>query len=379
MTDIPSLLYTDVEDDLRATLRGLLADRCPWSDVLARVDTDEPYDESLWKSVAEDLGLAGLLIPESLGGAGATAREAAVTLEELARAVAPIPYYPSAILATTALTASPASEARDNALPALAAGTAIATLTIPATTAPGAEFPASITGSLDANGQLHLTGAATTVLAADRADLLVVPVLIDGEPHLALVDATAPGLTRTRATTLDATRPVGTITLDGVPATAIADPTQAPAALAHALVTGAALLASEQLGVAERSLEETVTYLKTRHQFGRPIGSYQALRHRAADLWADIAAARATARYAAAALAEGSDDAPIAASLAQAYCSDVAVHAAEECVQMHGGIGFTWEHPAHLYLKRAMSLSLLQGTPTHHRAALGGLVNLPSA
>ncbi|MDI2131592.1 acyl-CoA dehydrogenase family protein [Yinghuangia seranimata] len=377
MTEIPSLLYSEIEDDVRATLRGLLADRCSWNDVLTRVDTDEPYDDALWKAVGEDLGLAGLLVPEELGGAGGTAREVAVVLEELARAVAPVPYLASAVLAVGALLAAPEGPARDGALGALAAGAKVGTLAVPATTY-GAPFPLTVTGAPDGDG-LVLTGAVTSVLAADRADLLVVPVVVAGEPYLALVDGTAPGLTRGRITTLDATRPVGPVTLDGVPAAVVAGPDAAEAALRHALGLGAALLASEQLGVSERALEEAVNYLKVRHQFGRPIGSYQALRHRAADLWADIAAARATARYAAAAFADGSPDAEVAASLAQAYCGDVAVHAAEECVQMHGGIGFTWEHPAHLYLKRAMSLSLLLGTADRHRTVLGGLVDLPPA
>ncbi|WP_436775010.1 acyl-CoA dehydrogenase family protein [Yinghuangia sp. YIM S09857] len=378
MTETPALLYSDVEEDLRATLRGLLADRCSWNDVLVRVDSDEPYDEALWKAVGAELGLAGLLVPDELGGAGATAREVGVALEELARSVAPVPFFASAVLATSALVAAPAGEARDEALRALAAGTRVGTLAVPATMAPGQDFPLSVTGAPDGE-RLLLTGAVTSVAAVDRADVFVVPVVVDGAPYLALVDGSATGFTRSRVTTLDPTRPIGTLTLDGVSASVVAAPGTAAEALQQALVAGAALLASEQLGVAERALEEAVSYLKVRHQFGRPIGSYQALRHRAADLWADIAAARATARYAAAAIADGSDDAEVAASLAQAYCGDVAVHAAEECVQMHGGIGFTWEHPAHLYLKRAMSASLLMGTADRHRARLGTLVGLPEA
>ncbi|HSA50752.1 MAG TPA: acyl-CoA dehydrogenase family protein, partial [Yinghuangia sp.] len=228
-------------------------------------------------------------------------------------------------------------------------------------------------------GRVRVTGTVTSVLAVDRAELLVLPVVVDGAPHLAVADAAVPGVSRSRTTTLDATRPVGTLVLDGVPASPAAAPGAAETALQHALTVGAALLASEQLAVAERALEETVGYLKVRHQFGRPIGSYQALRHRAADLWADIAATRAAARYAASAVAEGSPDAAVAASLAQAFCGDVAVRAAEDCVQMHGGIGFTWEHPAHLYLKRAMSANLLLGTPDRHRTHLATLVGLPPA
>nr|WP_202512223.1 acyl-CoA dehydrogenase family protein [Streptomyces sp. SID3343] len=370
------MLYGEIEEELRATLGELLHDRCAWHDVLARVDTDEAYDEGLWKAVAAELGLAGLLIPEEYGGAGAGPREVAVALEELGRAVAPVPFLASAVLATQALLASPASAARDAALRALADGTRTGTLAVTANTWPGAGFPLSVTGSPDADGLL-LTGAVTGVLAADRADLLVVPALVDGERQLTLVAGDAAHLVRRSVTSLDATRPVGELTLDQVRAVVVAGPDTAQEALGQALRYGAALLASEQLGVAQRALDEAVSYLKVRHQFGRPIGSFQALRHRAADLWSDIAAARAAARYAAACLAEGSPDAAVATALAQAYCGDVAVRAAEECVQMHGGIGFTWEHPAHLYLKRAMSSALLLGTADRHRSTLATLVDLP--
>jgi alkylation response protein AidB-like acyl-CoA dehydrogenase len=144
-----------------------------------------------------------------------------------------------------------------------------------------------------------------------------------------------------------------------------------------ALTTGAALLASEQVGLAQWCLDTTVGYLKNRYQFGRQVGSFQALKHRLADLWTRVAQARAVARYAAASI--GTDDAAVAAALAQAYCAETAVLAAEECVQLHGGIGFTWEHPAHLYLKRAKSSAIALGTPDRHRAVLANLVNLPPA
>jgi hypothetical protein len=185
-------------------------------------------------------------------------------------------------------------------------------------------------------------------------------------------------VTREAVTTLDLTRPLYDVTFAEAPARLLASGDHAVAALTRALTVGAAVLASEQLGLAEAALEITVAYLKTRHQFGRLIGSYQALKHRAADLWGSVAQARAVARYAAACVADDDPDAPVAVALAQAYCSGVAVRAAEECVQLHGGIGFTWEHPAHLYLKRAKSASLALGTAAKHRRALGRLVNLPA-
>jgi alkylation response protein AidB-like acyl-CoA dehydrogenase len=159
----------------------------------------------------------------------------------------------------------------------------------------------------------------------------------------------------------------------------IASGGEADRALRAALSAGAAALASEQLGVVERCLDMTVAYVKERRQFARPVGSFQALKHRLADLWVGITQARTAARYAAGCLADGDPDAPLAVALAKSYCGDLAVRAAEECVQMHGGIGFTWEHPAHLYLKRAKAASIAFGTSDAHRASLGRLADLPGA
>jgi alkylation response protein AidB-like acyl-CoA dehydrogenase len=210
------------------------------------------------------------------------------------------------------------------------------------------------------------------------ADVLLVPA--DGVPFgLYAVDAGAPGVSRAAVVSLDATRPLGSLAFDSAPARPVATGRAAAQAVASALAAGAAMLASEQLGVAERCLDMTVAYVKERRQFARPVGSFQALKHRLADVWIQVTQARAAARYAAACLAAGDPDTQVAIALAKAACGDAAVHAAQECVQMHGGIGFTWEHPAHLLLKRATSGSLAFGTPDRHRAALARLVNLPPA
>jgi alkylation response protein AidB-like acyl-CoA dehydrogenase len=176
---------------------------------------------------------------------------------------------------------------------------------------------------------------------------------------------------------LDLTRPLCDLTLVGVTGRRVAAGPDGHRAAAAGLAAGAALLASEQLGLAQWCLDTTVEHVRTRHQFGRPVGSFQALRHRLADLWVELAQARAVARYAAACVAVDHPDTPVAAAVAQAFCGPVAVRAAEECVQLHGGIGFTWEHPAHLYLKRAKSAAIGFGTADRHRAALATLVDLP--
>ncbi|HEV2346011.1 MAG TPA: acyl-CoA dehydrogenase family protein [Actinocrinis sp.] len=373
---VPDLLYSQVEEDLRASVRSLLSDRSPWSAVLARCESDQVYDTELWRMLASGLGCAGLAVPEKHGGEGASWREVAVVAEELGRAVTPTPFLTSAVIATACVLELDDADLVER----LATGRGAVALAVPLSTGPyfagpGTPFPATVTADeLD-----HLTGRITSVADAGFADLLLIPAMAPDGPALFAVEAVTSGLTRNAVVCLDLTRPLHDVTLVDVPARRLALGDQAAAALARALTVGAAMLASEQLGVAQACLDLTVDYLKTRTQFGRLIGSYQALKHRAADLWASVTQARAVARYAAACVADDDPDTPVAVALAQAYCSGVAVRAAEECVQLHGGIGFTWEHPAHLYLKRAKSASLALGTAARHRAALGRLVDLPAA
>ena len=378
---IPDLLYSADEQDLRDAVRSLLAERAGWPAVLARTETSETCDTGLWRVLAAEVGCAGLLIPESLGGAGASFREAAVVAEETGRAAAPVPYLGSAVVATTALLAAPDAE-----LPAgLAAGTLTAALAVPFATRPLAGRPAGeLPGGVrvtppqpgDADGQARLTGTIAGVADALPADVLLVPA--DGVPAaLYAVQADAPGLTVAPVVSLDQTRQLADLTLDSVPARPVLTGPDAAAAVSAALTAGAAMLASEQLGLAEKCLEITVSYVKERYQFARPVGSFQALKHRLADLWVAVLQARAAARYAAACLAEGDPDTPVAVALAKAACGDAATLAAQECVQLHGGIGFTWEHPAHLYLKRAKSAATGFGTPDWHRGTLAALAGLP--
>jgi len=364
------LLYSEVEEELRASVRALLTDRCPPEAILARCEGPEPYDGALWRSLAVELGVAGLPVPEAAGGAGASLRETAVVLEELGRAAAPVPYLGSAVLAVTALQACEEGVL----LAEVAGGGRVAALAVPLSTAPGGTFPATV--RVDGAGTLG--GRVTSVADALPADVLLVPAVgADGLPALYAVEAGAAGLGVVRRTSLDLTRQLADVTLNGVPGRRIATGPVAEAAVARALLTGAGLLASEQLGIAEWCLSTTVGHLKERRQFGRALGSFQALKHRLADLWLETVGARAAARYAADQLAADGADAAVAVAVAQAYCGALAVRAAEECVQLHGGIGMTWEHPAHLYLKRAKADQLALGTPGHHRATLAGLVDLP--
>jgi len=374
---LPDLLYGETENELRAAVRSLLDDRAGPAAVLARTETDETYDSALWHALAADLGCAGLLIGESYGGAGATYREAAVVAEEIGRSVASVPYLGSAVVATAAALAAGAGEL----LAGLAAGTTTAALAVPFPAAPGAEPAATVrVGALrdgDPAGVYRLSGTVTGLIDALPADVLLVPA--DGVPFgLYAVSAGDPGVTRTPVVSLDMTRQLCDLALDAAAGRQIAAGQAAARATAAALTAGAAMLASEQLGLADKCLQMTVAYVKERRQFARPVGSFQALKHRLADLWVGVTQARAAARYAAACLAAGHPDVPVAVALAKAACSDIAVRASQESVQLHGGIGFTWEHPAHLYLKRAKSASIGFGTPDRHRASLAWLADLPA-
>ncbi|MFS4092309.1 acyl-CoA dehydrogenase family protein [Streptomyces sp. AF1A] len=354
MTD---LLYSEEEEALRAAVRDLLADHCAPADVITRTESGTPHDLALWKLLADGMGLAGLLVPEEQGGQGASHREVAVVLEELGRAVAPVPYLTSAVVATEAVLACGDAQL----LGQLASGRTIGALAVGLHTAPGA----AVTSARVENGTLH--GELTGVADAAVADVLLVPA-DDAGLYAVARDA----VTITPQVALDLTRPLVTVTLDGVAGRRIGD---AEPAVRRALRAAAGLLASEQLGVADWALTETVRYLKERKQFNRPVGGFQALKHRLAQLWLEVVNLRAAARAAADALATG-EDTDVSVAVAQAYASPVAVHAAEEGLQLHGGIGMTWEHPVHLYLKRAKADSIAYGTAGAHREALAALVDL---
>jgi alkylation response protein AidB-like acyl-CoA dehydrogenase len=358
------LLYDEVETDLRGSVRDMLATRSPVSRVLANIENGEAYDAATWRTLATEMGLAGIAIPEQFGGGGASLREAAVVLEELGRAVTPVPFLSSAVVATSALIKVQEADL----LAKLAAGAAVAALALPFSTRPGEAAPS--VSAVDG----RLTGRVTSVADGMAATVL----LVLAQDGLYAVDATAEGVARVMTVSLDLTRPLADITLDDAVGQRLASGEAAAAVVNQALTIGAALLASEQLGVAEWCLDTTVEYAKIRHQFARPIGSFQAIKHRLADLWVDVTQARAAARHAAHCAATGDADLPVAASIAQAFISPVAVKASEECIQLHGGIGMTWEHPAHLFLKRAKADAIAFGTADRHRLALATLVDLPA-
>jgi alkylation response protein AidB-like acyl-CoA dehydrogenase len=372
------LLYGETENELRAAVRSVLEDKAAWPDVLARTETAETYDSALWHTLAADIGLAGLLIPEAHGGAGASYREAAVVAEEIGRAIAPVPFLGSAVVATTALL----SAGDAGLLAELASGAVTAALAVPFAAGP-ASLPAA-TVRIEASrpgdeaGTYRLSGQVPGVADALPAGLLLVPA--DGVPYgLYAVRVSGGGVGTTPVVSLDQTRQLADLTFDGALARQVAAGTQAEAAVRAALLAGAGVLASEQFGLADRALELTVAYVRERRQFARPVGGFQAIKHRLADLWVAVSQARAVARAAADRLSQQNEaETELTVALAKAVCSDTALKAAQEMVQLHGGIGFTWEHPAHLFLKRAKADSIGFGTADAHRASLARLANLPA-
>jgi alkylation response protein AidB-like acyl-CoA dehydrogenase len=362
---LPTLLDNGDDRDLRAAVRDLLRDRAPVQDVLARCDDTDgfaPGARAVWSGLATELGVVALPVPEDDGGGGATWRESAIVLEELGRTVADVPYFTSAVAATALAEGVGAS----GLLAELASGAAVGAVVAPF----GA--PLSVPTALRWDGT-RLDGSVRSVAGVLEATHLLVAA---GD---ALLVVAADSATISPAPSFDMTRRIADVDFASAPATVLAQGADVATALARTSDISSALLASEQLGVAERAFEMTVDYLRERYQFGRPLGSFQALKHRLADTWTSLLQARAVTRYAAACAAGASEvaarDLPVAASLAQTVCGPAAVSAAEECVQLHGGIGFTWEHPAHLYLKRARADALAWGTPAWHRRRLAGLVD----
>jgi alkylation response protein AidB-like acyl-CoA dehydrogenase len=366
MTELPSLLDNEDDRDLRAVVRVLLADRAPVQGVLDRCDEKDPFAadaQVAWAGLTTELGVVALPVSEDLGGGGATWRETAIVLEELGRSVTDVPFFTSAVVATSLAQGTGA----ESVLKELAAGTAIGAVVTPF----GAPMAPVTTLHWDGD---RLRGSVRAVAGALEATHLLVPV------HDAILLVSSGAATLSPTPSFDMTRRIADIDFANVSATVLASGADAGVCLARTADISSALLASEQLGVAERAFAMTVDYLRERHQFGRPLGSFQALKHRLADVWTVLVQARAVARYAAACAAgvteSAARDLPVAASLAQAVCGPASIRATEECVQLHGGIGFTWEHPAHLYLKRARADAQAFGSPAWHRRRLAGLVDL---
>ena len=361
-----SLAFSDEQEALRRELRRFLADASPPSAVRQLMETDVGWDRAVWQRMARELGLQGLGVPVEFGGGGFGPVEQVVVLEETGRALLCAPYFATAVLAAGALRASGDEAAQRELLPGIADGTTVATLAVPEED--GAWRTDRLrTRARRAGDGWVLDGRKSYVIDGASADSVLVVAQTDGGPSLFAVAGAAPGLTRRALQTLDMTRKQAELGFDGVPARLVGVEGAAARVVEQTVTLAIVALAAEQVGGAQRCLEMSVDYAKLRVQFGRPIGSFQAIKHKCADMLLAVESAKSAAYYAAWAAADGSAELPLVASLAKALCSETYVQVAAETIQIHGGIGFTWEHDAHLYFRRARSTEAMLGSPTHHR------------
>lgn len=366
---IPDVV-SDEHAELRATVRRFLETRSPETVVRKVIDSATGYDVELWRQMAGQLGLHGLGLPEEHGGSGYGPEETAIVFEELGRALVPSPFFATIALAAGLLEELGDEDAKHRYLPSIISGDLVATVAIAEST--GSWQPRDLCQVVaeHSDGGWRLSGEKTTVLSADTAGLILVVVTDANDTSVYAVDPAEPAVTIIPLTTLDLTRRQSKVRFDNAPATLIGGRGGAALAVASMLDRVSVALAAEQAGAAGYLLQMCVDYAKLRHQFGQSIGAFQAIKHKLADMAFDVERMDSVVRRAATAAAVDSPTLPVVASIAQVFCSEAFFRVAAEAIQIHGGIGFTWEHPAHLYFRRAKSSEYLLGSPAKHREIL---------
>jgi len=364
-----TLTFTAEHRALRSSVRSFLAAVSPEAELRRLADSPDGFDPDVWSQMSQMLGLPGLAVPEDLGGSGAGFVELGIVLEEMGRALVPAPFFSTVVLAAQALILSGDADAQRTHLPAIAAGRVRATLAVAEDAAPWSADRVRTTARASGAGWA-LDGVKDHVLDGATADLVLVLAWVDDELTLFAVDGSADGLTRTALDTLDRTRRQGRLEFTGTPASLVGTVGGGWRTVEQVLDRALAALAAEQVGGAQRVLEMAVDYARERVQFGRPIGSFQAIKHRCADMLIDVERAKVAAYQALWSVDSAPEELPVSARVAKAFCSDAYFDAAAANISVHGGIGFTWEHPAHLYYRRAKSSQLQFGSPSHHREEL---------
>jgi alkylation response protein AidB-like acyl-CoA dehydrogenase len=372
--------FTDEQELLRKTARDFLAECAPMTLVRDVMESSASHSPEVWKQMAE-LGWTGLAFPEEYGGAGMGTVELCIVLEELGRSLTPVPFLPSAIAGAAILEA--ADEAQRQAwLTRICAGEAMGTLAV--TEELGTENPGDLAFSATSAGDgWVLDGRKLFVPDAACAEVLVVVARTGGEGEngigLFVLPRETRGVETTAMSSMDLLRPLYEVSFAGVelPADALlGGDRDAWPRLARVLDRGRVMIASEMIGGAEKCLEDSVAYAKERVQFGKPIGVNQAIKHKCADMLFEVESAKSITYYAAWAAQEDNDEAPITAAMAKAYVSDAYRHTAAENIQIHGGVGFTWEYDCHLYFKRAKSDEAWLGDATFHRERVAQMLDL---
>ena len=366
-----SFSFTDEQEEFRAVLRRFLEDKSPPTEVRRLMATDEGYDPEVWQAVSQDLGLPGIHLPEEFGGQGFGFIELGIVMEEMGRALLCSPFLASPVLAGCAIQNTATVAQKRELLPDIASGAQIASLAYAESSGSWAESDITCVAE-SADGGFKLSGEKHYVLDGMTAQRFVVAARTPGTTGtdglgLYWVDATDSSVQRTALNALDPTRKLAKVTFRDTPAMRLGDQSNSVAAITQTLRQACVALASENVGGAQAMLDSAVNYTLTRVQFGRLIGSFQAIKHTCAEFLLDVELAKSGAYYAAAAATDSTDDFAQVASLAKAGSSDTFMRSAAQCIQLHGGIGFTWEQNTHLWYKRAKSSEVFLGTPDYHR------------
>ena len=366
--------FTDEQEQFRSALRRFLNDKSPTTEIRRLMDTAKGYDPEVWRHLSEKLALPGIHIPEQYGGAGFGMVELCIVTEELGRALLCAPYFSTTVLAAGAILNAGTEAQKSSLLPGLASGARLATLAV--TELDGNWDPRGIelVATPVADGYL-LDGVKSYVVDGHVADLLVVAARAagtSGHQGLALftLRADSGGVERRLLESMDRTRKLARIDFHRAHADLLGNPDDGAKPLIRTLDQAAIALANEMVGGAQAMLDSAVNYAKLRVQFGRTIGSFQAIKHKCADMLLDVELAKSAAYYAAQAAAVDDPEWPAMANLAKAAASETYLRAAAECIQIHGGIGFTWDNDTHLWFKRAKSSEVFLGQPNYHRELL---------
>ena len=363
--------FSTEQEEFRSNLRRLLAERSPSKEVRRLMETEAGWERDGWRKLNSELGLTALRIPEAYDGQGFGFGELGIVLEEMGRALVCAPYFSTSVLATGAILNAGKEADKQALLPGIAAGDTVATLAWVEDNGRWDAGGTALTVTPSA-GSFRLDGHKTFVVDGHTADLLVVLARAPGttgENGLSLftVAGDATGLTRRALKTMDWTRKLARLEFKGVEAKPLGEQGGAAGPFARTMTEAAICLANEMAGVSERLREDSLAYAKMRMQFGRPIASFQSMKHKAADMLVDVELAKSAAYYAAAALDEGDNDVESVASLAKAAASEACLQTAIHAIQIHGGIGFTWDNDTHLWFKRAKSSEIFLGDAHHHR------------
>jgi alkylation response protein AidB-like acyl-CoA dehydrogenase len=354
---------------LRESVRSFLEAKSPMTVVRQMMATVDGFDREVWRQMAEQLGLQGLSLPEQYGGSGFGMCEQLVVFEELGRSLYSGPYFSTVALAAGLLVRCDDDNAKAEYLPRIASGDLIATVAL-VESDESWTYEHVVTRAVHDGAHWRVSGVKPFVIDGGIVELVLVPAMTSDGLSLFAIESSATGVKKAPLEVMDATRKQSQLTFDAAPARLIGTAGHAQKWLNGLTVTAAVCLSGEQVGAAKRVLEMSVEYAKVRQQFGRFIGSFQAIKHKCATMYLETESAGAVARYAAWTLDEGMDDAVVAASMAKSYCSDAFTHAAAENIQIHGGVGFTWDNDGHLYLRRAKTSEVFLGDAVYHRNLL---------